>query len=153
MKDFEKRLKELSIELPEAPKPVAVYVPTRKVGNIVFTSGSECRVNGKLKYSGKLGDELTLEEGYEAAKICMINLLAMAKQEVGNLNQIKQFVKLTGFINSSPGFKKQSQVLNGASELLEEVFGETGKHARAAIATNELPADSPVEIEMIFEVK
>lgn len=153
MSKIEAKLNELGIQLPEVPEPVAVYVPTKRVGNVVYTSGSECRVNGELAYTGKLGDVLSVEEGYEAAKICMINLLSMAKHEVGDLDNIKQIVKLIGFINSGTGFKQQSQVLNGASELLEKVFGEAGRHARSAIATNELPGDSPVEIEMIFEVK
>jgi len=151
--NIENKLNEIGIELPPAPKPVAVFVPTKRVGQIVYTSGAECRVNEELAYVGKLGDALTVDQGYKAAQICMINLLAMAKQEVGKLDNIKQFVKLTGFINSAPGFKQQSQVLNGASELLEKVFGEVGTHARAAIATNELPGESPVEIEMVFEVK
>lgn len=153
MLKIEERLMELDIVLPEAPEPVAVFVPTKRVGQVVYTSGSECRVNGELAYTGKLGDDLSVEEGYQAARICMINLLSMAKQEIGDLNNIKQIVKLIGFINSAPGFKQQSQVLNGASELLEEIFGDAGKHARSAIATNELPGDSPVEIEMIFEVR
>src|SRR5699024_6202578 len=151
--DINEKLNELNIQLPEAPKPIAVFVPTKRVGKVVYTSGAECRIEGKLSYTGKLGDELSVEQGYKAARICMTDLLSMAKEEIGDLNNIKQFIKVTGFINSSPGFKQQPQVLNGASELLEEIFEKIGTHTRCAIATNELPGDSPIEIEMIFELK
>lgn len=146
-------LEELNITLPEPPKPAAVYVPAKRVGNLVYTSGQDCRVDGKLLYEGKVGSELTIEQGQEAARQTMINCLAVLQAEIGDLSKVKQVVKLLGFVNSAPGFVEQPYVMNGASELLEEVFGEKGKHARSALSANELPFNTPVEIEMIVEVE
>jgi enamine deaminase RidA (YjgF/YER057c/UK114 family) len=146
------RLKELGINLPEPSAPAAIYVPAKTVGNLVYTSGQDCRVDGVLKYTGKLGRDLTIEEGYDAARQTMINCLAVLEAHIGDLGRVKQVVKLLGFVNSAPGFVEQPYVLNGASELLETVFGEKGKHARSAISANELPFDTPVEIEMIVEI-
>ncbi|MDQ0338302.1 enamine deaminase RidA (YjgF/YER057c/UK114 family) [Caldalkalibacillus uzonensis] len=153
MSKIEEKLKRLGINLPEAPRPAAEYVPARTVGNLVYTSGQDCRVNGVLKYKGKVGKDLTVEEGYDAARQTMINLLAVLKEHIGDLDRIKQVVKLLGFVNSAEGFVEQPYVINGASELLEEIFGERGKHARSAISANELPFDTPVEIEMIVEIE
>ncbi|MGN7300358.1 RidA family protein [Ferdinandcohnia sp. SAFN-114] len=150
---IEKRLLELGIELPEAPKPAAVYIPAQQTGNLVYTSGQDCRKDGKLIYEGKVGSDLTIEQGQEAARQTMINCLAVLKSHLGNLDRVKKVVKLLGFVNSAPGFVEQPYVINGASELLEEVFGEAGKHARSAISSNELPFNTPVEIEMIVEVE
>lgn len=147
-----KRLHELGIELPEAPKPAGKYVPLKRVGNLVFTSGQDCRKNGVPLYKGKIGSDLTIEEGYDAARETMINCLAVLKAEIGDLNRVKQFVKLLGFVNSSDGFTEQPSVINGASALLIEIFGEKGKHARSAISSNALPFNIPVEIEMIVEL-
>lgn len=147
-----KRLHELGIELPEAPKPAGKYVPLKRVGNLVFTSGQDCRKNGVPLYKGKIGSDLTIEEGYDAARKTMINCLAVLKAEIGDLNRVKQFVKLLGFVNSSDGFTEQPSVINGASALLIEIFGEKGKHARSAISSNALPFNIPVEIEMIVEL-
>lgn len=152
MSNVEKKLKELGIELPEPPQPAAAYVPAKTAGNLVYTSGQDCRVNGKLKYKGKVGSDLSVEEGYDAARQVMINILAVLKAHIGNLDRIKQVVKVLGFVNSADGFVEQPYVINGASELLEEVLGEKGKHARSAIAANELPFHTPVEIEMIVEI-
>ena len=152
MSNVEKKLKELGIELPEPPQPAAAYVPAKATGNLVYTSGQDCRVNGKLKYKGKVGSDLSVEEGYDAARQVMINILAVLKAHIGNLDRIKQVVKVLGFVNSADGFVEQPYVINGASELLEEVLGEKGKHARSAIAANELPFHTPVEIEMIVEI-
>lgn len=149
---IEKRLRELNIVIPDAPNPAAVYVPVKRVGNLLYTSGQDCRKDGELIYSGKLGSDLTIEQGYEAARQTMINCIAVIKEEIGDLNKIKQIVKLLGFVNSAPGFVEQPYVMNGASELLEEIFGERGKHARSAIASNELPFNTPIEIEIIVEI-
>jgi enamine deaminase RidA (YjgF/YER057c/UK114 family) len=152
MINIEEKLNELGIKIPEAPKPAAVYVPAKTVGNLVYTSGQDCRVNGKLLYEGKVGSDLTVEQGYEAARQTMINCLAVLKAEIGDLSRVKQIVKLLAFVNSAPGFVEQPYVINGASELLEEIFGEKGQHARSAISSNELPFNTPVEIEMIVEI-
>ncbi len=152
MINIEEKLNELGIKVPEAPKPAAVYVPAKTVGNLVYTSGQDCRVNGKLLYEGKVGSDLTVEQGYEAARQTMINCLAVLKAEIGDLSRVKQIVKLLAFVNSAPGFVEQPYVINGASELLEEIFGEKGQHARSAISSNELPFNTPVEIEMIVEI-
>ncbi|WP_082232984.1 RidA family protein [Halobacillus massiliensis] len=147
------KINELGIEIPEAPKPGAVYVPAKRVGNLIYTSGQDCRIDGKLLYEGKLGSDLTVAQGYEAARQTMINCLAVIQAEIGDLSKVKQVVKLLAFVNSAPGFVQQPYVINGASELLEEIFGEKGQHARSAIASNELPFNTPVEIEMIVEVE
>lgn len=152
MGKIEARLNELGIILPEAPKPGAIYLPARQTGNLVYTSGQDCRINGKLLYEGKLGTDLTIEQGKEAARQAIINSLAVLKDFLGDLDKVVKIVKLLGFVNSAPGFVDQPLVINGASELLEQVFGEAGKHARSAIGVNELPWNTPVEIEMIVEV-
>lgn len=153
MSAIEKRLIELGITLPEPPAPAAAYIPAVTTGNLVYTSGNDCRVNGKLLYEGKLGKELTIEQGQQAARQTMINLLAVLKNHLGSLDRIERVVKLLAFVNSEPGFADQPYVINGASELLEQVFGEKGKHARSAIGTSDLPFHTPVEIEMIVELK
>lgn len=154
MSKVEQRLKDLGIELPEAPKPAAVYVPSKRFGeNLVYISGQDCRDNGKLIYEGKLGSDLTIEQGYEASRQAMINTLAVIKSEISDLDKVKQFVKLLGFVNSADGFVEQPYVINGASEFLEEVFGGVGKHARSALSANELPFNTPVEIETIVEIE
>lgn len=153
MSIVEKKLKELGIELNEAPAPAAEYVPAKTVNNIVYTSGADCRINGKLMYEGKVGSDLSIEQGYEASRQVMINLLGVLKEHIGDLDRVKQIVKLLGFVNSADGFVEQPYVINGASELLVEVFGEKGKHARSAISSNELPFNTPVEIEMIVEIE
>ena len=152
MRKAEERLKELGIELPEVPKPAAAYLPANTVGNLVYTSGHDCRVNGVLLYEGKVGSDLTVEQGQEAARQTMINCLASLKKEIGDLDRVKQVVKVLGFVNSAPGFVQQPYVINAASDLLEEVFGEKGRHARSAISSNELPFNTSVEIEMIVEI-
>ena len=153
MSKIETKLKKIGINLPKAPKPAAVYVPAKTVGNLVYISGQDCRVDGVLKYEGKVGKDLTVEQGYYAARQAMINCLAVLKEHLGDLDRIKQIVKVLGFVNSADGFVEQPYVINGASELLEEVFGEKGKHSRSAISANELPFNTPVEIEMIVEIE
>ncbi|WP_312110148.1 RidA family protein [Brevibacillus reuszeri] len=153
MGKIEQRLQELGITLPEPPPVAAIYVPAVTVGSLVYTSGNDCRVDGKLMFQGKLGQELTIEQGQLAARQTMINLLAVLKAHLGDLDKIERIVKLLAFVNSAPGFADQPYVINGASALLEEVFGEQGRHARSAIGTSELPFHTPVEIEMIVQIK
>lgn len=150
---IEEKIKKMGIEIPEAAKPVASYVPFRRVGNLIYISGQDCRVNGKLKYEGKVGRDVTEEEAYEAARITAINLLAILKNAIRNLDSVVKIVNLHGFVNSADGFVRQPMVINGASDLLLEVFGEKGKHSRCALSANELPFNTPVEIEMIVEVE
>ena len=150
---YEQRLKEIGITLPEVPKPAAAYIPAKKVGNLVFCSGQGPSVEGKLIHTGKVGAEKTVEEGYEAAKICALNCLAAVKDLVGSLDEIEEIVQVRGFVNSAPDFGKQPEVINGASELLEKIFGEKGKHARCALGTSNLPRNITVELEMVVKVK
>lgn len=148
----EAKLKELGITLPEAPKPVAAYVPFTRSGDLVFTSGQVCLENGQLKYKGKVGKDLSPEDGYQAARLCAINTLAVLKAAIGSLDKVQQVVKVVGFVNSAPGFSAQPAVINGASELYQQVFGEAGRHARSAVGAPELPLDSAVEVEIIVRV-
>lgn len=148
----EERLQSLGYQLPECPTPAGIYIPGKVAGNILYTAGQVPVVNGVIKYPGKLGRDLTLEEGYEAARICALNGLAAAKATVGSLDRIAGVVKVAGYVNSAPGFKDQPKVLNGASELLVKLFGESGKHARSALTANELSRDAAVEIEFIFQL-
>lgn len=147
------RLNELGIVLPAPPKVVAAYVPAVTVHDLVYTSGNDCRIDGELMYKGKVGSDITLEQGQLAARQTMINLLAVLKVHLGTLDKIERIVKLLGFVNSAPGFVEQPYVINGASTLLEDIFGENGKHARSALAAPELPFNTPVEIEMIVQLK
>ncbi|MEL7601665.1 MAG: RidA family protein [Bacillota bacterium] len=149
----EEKLRQLGIELPETPTPLAAYVPAVKAGDFAYTSGQIPLVKGELKFKGKIGAELTEEEGYQAARICAINCLSALKGAIGDLDKIERIVKVVGFVNSAPGFKMQPKVINGASELLGEVFGDAGKHARSAVGVNELPIDSAVEVEVIVKLK
>lgn len=149
----EKKLQELGISLPQAPQPVANYVPTVRTGNLLFVSGHGPYNDGKTKTSGKVGKELTLEEGYQAARNVALNCLASVKGALGDLSKVKRVVKLLGMVNCSEDFKDQPKVINGASDLLVEVFGDIGKHARSAVGMQSLPNGIPVEIEMILEVE
>ena len=148
---IEQKLMELGIILPEAPKPAAMYIPVKQIGNALFISGQIPFRNGELVYTGKVGKERTLEEAQNAAEICVINIIAAVKEYLGDLDQIKNVVKLQGFVNSEATFNKAHIVINSASKLLFEVFGESGRHARTVVCTNELPLDATVEIEAIFE--
>lgn len=148
----ETRIKELNIELHDVEKPKFSYCPAIQTGNLVYVSGQDCRINGELLVTGKLGENLTIEEGQNAARQCAINCLSVLKWHLGSLDRVKRVVKLLGFVQSADGFKEQPYVMNGASDLLVDVFGESGKHARSAIGTNELPFNTPVEIEIIVEV-
>ena len=148
----EARLKALGIELPPAPKPIASYVPAVRTGNLVFLAGQGPISGGKPTVTGKVGAELTEEEGYKAARATILVSLAVLRAEIGSLDRVRRIVKLVGWVNSAPGFTRQPWVINGASDLLVEIFGEAGKHARSSVGTNELPLDIPVEIELIVEV-
>ena len=150
---FEAKLTEMGIVVPEAPKPVAAYVPAVQIGDIIYTSGQIPFVDGKIKYKGKLGKDVTIEQGYNAARVCVINALAAVKSLAGSLDNIEKIVKVVGFVNSAPGFTDQPKVINGASELLAEVFGQAGAHARSAVGVAELPIDSAVEVELIVKLK
>lgn len=149
---IEEKLKELGFELPEAPKPLASYIPVKKIGNLVFTAGQIPLKNGVLVYKGKIGKEIGLDNGINAAELCTINCLSVIKSAVGDLDNIKQIVKVTVFVNSSDGFTDQPKVANGASDLLVKLFSDKGKHVRSAVGVNELPIDASVEIEMIVEI-
>lgn len=145
------RLKELGIELPEVAKPLASYVPAVRSGNLVYTSGQLPTQSGKLAVAGKLGADVTPEQGKELARICALNALAAVDSLVG-IDAVTHVVKVVGFVASAPGFNGQPGVVNGASELLVEVFGDHGSHARSAVGVSELPLDAPVEVELVVEV-
>lgn len=152
MGNFEERLKGLGLSLPPLPPAAGAYVPAVRSGNLVFSSGQGPYKEGRLQYIGKLGGDLTLEEGYEAARIAALNCLAEIASVVGSIEAIKRVVKVTGFVNSAPDFDQQPKVMNGASELLIDIFGEAGKHARSALGTSNLPSNIAVEVEMVVEV-
>jgi enamine deaminase RidA (YjgF/YER057c/UK114 family) len=150
---IEEKLNEMGITLPEVPKPLASYIPANKDGNMVYTAGQIPTVDGKLKYEGKVGKDLTEEEGMEAAKICAVNCLSAVKSVTGDLDKIEKIVKVTVFVNSADGFTAQPKIANGASNLMGEIFGDSGIHSRSAVGVNELPINAPVEVEMIVRVK
>ena len=151
--NIEKKLKELNIELPNAPDPVGAYVAFKKVNNLLFISGQLPISNDGKMIKGQIGKDLTLEDGQKASKLCVINILAQAKKALnGDLNNIKNCVKITGFVNSTDDFKDQPKVINPASETLSAVFEDKGKHARVAISANSLPLGAAVEIDAIFEI-
>jgi enamine deaminase RidA (YjgF/YER057c/UK114 family) len=151
--DIEKKIEALGLELPEVPQPVASYIPAVHSGNYVFTSGQIPVIKGELKRRGKVGSDLSIEEGYECARVAALNCLAAVKSVVGTLDRMKRVVRVVGFVSSAPGFGDQPKVINGASDLLVEIFGDQGKHARLALGTNELPLGAPVEVEMVVEVQ
>jgi enamine deaminase RidA (YjgF/YER057c/UK114 family) len=146
-------IKKLNITIPDAPTPVGAYVAFKKTGNLIYISG-QLPINSEGKMiKGTVGKNLTLEQGQEAARLCVINILAQIKKAVGgDLNKVKHCVKITGFVNSSDDFIDQPKVINPASETLSNIFGENGKHARAAVSVNSLPLGVAVEIDAIFEV-
>ena len=148
----EDKLKQLGIQVPEITKPLGSYCPGVLTGNLLFISGQLPLQNGVLKYSGKVGDTVTTEQGYEAAKLAAINSLAIIRSEIGNLDLVKRIVKVTGYVSSAKDYTEQAKVVNGASDLYFEVFGEIGIHSRAAVGVYELPLGSPVEVEIIIEV-
>ena len=149
---IEDKIKELGYELPEAPKPLAAYIPALVVDNLVFTAGQLPTVKGELKAKGKVGSDVSEDDARTAAEISALNCLSVIKSVIGNLDFIEQVVKLTVFVNSADGFTAQPRVANGASELLSKIFSEKGKHVRSAVGVNELPLNAPVEIEMIVKI-
>jgi enamine deaminase RidA (YjgF/YER057c/UK114 family) len=151
--DVEARLQELGIELPEVGAPVANFVLAVRTGDLVFCSGNGPMQSDGTWYTGKVGDDLTIEQGYEAARLTAIQQLAVLKAELGDLNKVKRVVKVLGMVNAAPDFTDHPKVINGFSDLMVEVFGEKGKHARAAVGMSSLPFGIACEIEMIVEVE
>jgi enamine deaminase RidA (YjgF/YER057c/UK114 family) len=148
----EERLEQLGVSLPSPAVPVAAYVPCVRTGNLVFVSGQVPVVDGKPTHLGRLGEGVGLQDGRAAARTCAINVIAALKVELGELSRVRRVVKLTGFVASTPDFTDQPKVANGASELFGEVFGDAGRHARAAVGVAALPLGVPVEVEAIVEV-
>jgi len=148
----EAKLKELGLELPATPRPAANYVGAVQTGNLLFISGHVPTKDGKLTYLGKVGKDLSIEEGYEAARLVALNCLASAKSVIGDLDRITRVVKILGLVNCTEDFEEHPNVINGASDLLVQLFGDSGRHARSAVGMQALPFGLAVEIEMIFEV-
>jgi enamine deaminase RidA (YjgF/YER057c/UK114 family) len=149
---YEEKLRDLGLTLPAPPKPVANYVPAVRVDNLLFLSGVLPSRDGQLIMTGKLGQNLSIEQGVEASRMAVLNGLSIIRHEVGSLDRVKRIVKMVGHIASAPGFTDQPQVLNGASDLLVSLFGDAGRHARVAVGAAELPRQAPVEIELIVEL-
>ena len=150
----EGRLPELKIALPQAAAPVANYVPAVRSGDLLFIAGQICQWNGERRFIGKLGGEISLEQGVEAARLCALNILAQAKGALGgDLDRILRCVRLGAFINCTPDFTQQPQVANGASNLMVELLGDAGRHARAAVGVNALPGGVAVEVDAVFEIR
>ena len=148
----QQRMQELGRELPQVPRPAGSYVPAVRTGNLVFTAGQVSFEDGEIRVTGKVGDAVSLEEAQHAARLCALNALAAAASEAGGLDRISRIIKVVGYVASAPGFNGQPQVVNGASDLLGEIFGENGHHARSAVGVVELPLGVPVEVEMIVEL-
>ncbi|MBI6190633.1 RidA family protein [Providencia rettgeri] len=151
--NIEKKLEEKGIKLATPGAPKFSYVSIKQHGDLLYTSGHDCQKDRVLIYSGTLGKELTVEQGKEAAKQCIVNIFSSLKAYLGDLDKIDECIKLLGFVQSTDDFKNQPQVMNGASDFLIEILGDKGKHARSAIGTNTLPFDTPVEIELILKLK
>lgn len=149
----EARLKSLGLELPPPPKPIASYVPAVRTGNLVFLAGQGPMADGKPTITGKVGAEVSEEQGNKAARATTLVLLSVLRAEIGSLDRVARIVKVVGFVNSAPGFTRQPWVMNGASDLLVEIFGEAGRHARSSVGVSELPLNIPVEIELVVEIK
>lgn len=151
--EIEARIAELGLILPAPPTPVGAYLLARQTGDLLFLSGTTCYTSDGLLYRGRLGSELSLEQGYAAARQTMLNLLSAAKAVLGDLDRVECVVKLNGYVNSTPDFDRQPEVINGASDLLEKILGERGRHARTSIGVNILPGNIPVEIEMVLQLR
>jgi enamine deaminase RidA (YjgF/YER057c/UK114 family) len=149
----EAKLAELGLTLPNPPAAAGSYVPTVRTGNLLFCAGTICMIDGQMTHTGQVGKEHTIESGAKAAEICALNTLANIKAAVGSLDQVARIVMLNGFVNAVDGFADSPAVINGASDLFLKVFGEAGKHARAAVATNGLPKGTTTEIQVIVELK
>jgi len=150
---FEQKLTQLGIELPSPPQPVATYVPAVQAGDLLFLSGVIPFRDGKLVLAGKLGADLTVEQGYEAARIALLNALAIVRKELGTLDRVKKVVRMVGHVASADGFVQQPAVVNGASDLLVKIFDDAGRHARVAVGAAELPLNAPIELEIILQVR
>ena len=146
------RLRELGHELPDVPAPAGAYVPAVRAGSLVFTAGQLPFEEGELRKTGKVGATVTLEEAQQAARRCALNALAAAAAEAGGLERVARVVKVTGYVASAPDFNRQPEVINGASDLIGGVFGESGRHARSAVGVAVLPLDAPVEVELVAEL-
>jgi len=151
--EIEKKLKELGYELPNPPVPAANYIGYVRVGSLLFVGGNIGRINGVLKYRGKVGDAVTVEQEYEMARNCALNHLAIMKAALGDLDRVERIVKVLGYVNVAPGFTDMPKVVNGESDLLVQLWGERGQHTRAAIGVASLSQDSPVENEITVQVK
>jgi len=149
---IEGRLAEMNLKLPEPPAPVASYVPYVVSGNLVFISGQVTMADGGLRYVGTVGKELSLEDGKAAARLCAINVLAQLRAAAGDLDRVKRCVKLGVFVNAIPGYAQHPEVANGASDLIVEVFGDAGRHSRAAVGAGSLPRNVAVEVDAVFEL-
>lgn len=150
---IEARLAGLGLSLPNPPAPVGHYTPAVRTGNLVFTSGQTARINGVRRYVGVVGREVSLEDAYLSARDSVLNCLACVKALIGDLDRVTQIVKLVGFVNAVDGFEQQPAVINGASDLLIELYGDRGRHARSAIGMKTLPSNVSVEVELIIEVR
>lgn len=150
--DIEARLRHLGLELPAAPNPVANYVPAVQAGQLLFISGQIAKAADGSVVAGSVGSDLTVEEAQKAARLCALNILAQAKAALGSLDRIERVVRLTGFVNSGAGFADHPKVVNGASDLMVEVFGDKGRHTRAAVGASGLPANTAVEVDAILLV-
>jgi len=149
----EQRLTDMGVELPKPAAPAANYIPFVTTGNMIFVSGQITMLDGELQYLGKVGDTLSTDDGYKAARICAINLIAQVKEACfGDLDRVTQVIKLGGFVNCTPDFTDQPKVINGASDLIAEAFGDAGKHARFAVGASSLPLGVAVEVDGIFEI-
>jgi enamine deaminase RidA (YjgF/YER057c/UK114 family) len=151
--EIEARLDQLGLILPDLPTPVGAYLLSRQSGDLLFLSGTTCYVPGGLLYKGRLGADLDVQQGYAAARQTMLNLLGVVKTVLGDLDRVASVIKVNGYVNSTPDFERQPEVINGASELLEQIFGERGRHARTSIGVNILPGNIPVEIEMVVQIR
>jgi enamine deaminase RidA (YjgF/YER057c/UK114 family) len=148
----EDRLRDLGYELPDVPRPAGSYVPATRVGTLLFTAGQLPFFEGRLPYTGKVDRDVSVEEGKEAARLCALNAIAAVKAEAGTLENVSRVAKVVGYVASAEGFNGQPKVMNGASELLGELLGERGLHARAAVGVAELPLNAPVEVELVVEL-
>ena len=148
----EENIKKLNIVLPKAPDPVGSYVASKIVGNLIFISGQVSFNSNGILTKGKIGKDLSLEQGQEAAEHCALNILAQLKKKCGSLNKVKGCIKLTGYVNSTDSFTEQPKIINGASNLISNIFGDKGKHTRAAVSVNSLPLGAAVEVDGIFEL-
>jgi enamine deaminase RidA (YjgF/YER057c/UK114 family) len=149
---FDAQLAALGLVLPTPPKPVATYIPVVRTGDLLFLSGMIPLRDGTLAMAGKLGQDMSLEQGYEAAKLCVLNALAVVRQELGTLDRVKRVVRMVGYVASTGEFIQHPAVVNGASDLLVKIFGDVGRHARVAIGAPSLPLNAPVEIDLIIQV-